>query len=464
VALPELLRDAGYHTYHVGKWHLGGVHGGWGPHEWGFERTYGIYAGGSNHWNASDMLPNTHTPSYKQTMEEGKVPPLNEMLYFEDGRQVQRPLGIDSDDLYTSKMIEYLESNRGSGDPFFAYVAFTTAHLPIQAPSGRAAPYIDLYASLGFEKLKRARYNGLVASGIVPEDAPFPPTNPIARAWDSLSREQQNEQAFIYANYAAMIESQDFHIGRLLDYLRETGELDNTLVVYMTDNGPEGTDAYGVLGNSGLQTWMEANFSSDLAVLGTGTSNRQIGIEWANASTGGLQWWKWFVTEGGIRVPLIVKPAANFPMAGIAPGDVTRDFATVHDLPMTLLEYTGVNHPGDHYHQREIVPPAGQSMMPFLNGTTDRPRPEDAFIHFELFGNAYVVKGNYKAIKVRTGMWGDGTWHLYDTVADPAETQPLEDKMPELLTELVGSYEAYATPRGIMDVADDWNPMKELGH
>ena len=265
-------------------------------------------------------------------------------------------------------------------------------------------------------------------------------------------------------NTSPVIESQDRHIGRVLDWLIETGELDNTLIIYMTDNGPEGTDAFGELGNPALSSWMEEHFSQNIEDVGRGNSNWQIGIEWANATTGALQWWKWFIDEGGIRVPLIIVPPKSAQGQFARAGQVSDTYVSVKDLPMTILEYAGVEHPMTRYNGRDIVPPSGHSMTDFLEGQSASVRDPDDWNAFELFGNAYIVRGDYKAVKVRAGMWGDGQWHLYHLRNDPSESRPLEDQMPDELAELVAIYEDYAAEWNILDVREDWNPQKELGH
>jgi arylsulfatase len=143
-------------------------------------------------------------------------------------------------------------------------------------------------------------------------------------------------------------------------------------------------------------------------------------------------------------------------------GQVTNEYAFAKELPMTILDYAGVEHPQTEFNGRTLTPPSGVSLRPYLTGEVDRPRTEEQWVAFELFGNAYVQAGDYKAIRMRTGMFGDGKWHLYDIKADPGETKPLDTEQPERLQEMIDIYENYAEEKGIVPVADDWNPWKSL--
>lgn len=260
-----------------------------------------------------------------------------------------------------------------------------------------------------------------------------------------------------------MIEAQDFYIGRVIDYLRETGELDNTLIIYMPDNGPEGADAMGPLANDLWKDWTEDYFDMSDEAIGTSNSSRQLGIEWANATTGPLQWWKWFVSEGGVRVPLIVSPPSD--TCFDKQGEMSNTTLSVKDLPMTILDYAGVAHPGETYRNRKVATPSGVSMAPFLSGKADTVRDDKDWFAFELFGNGFVIQGDYKLMKLRTGMYGDGEWHLYNIKQDPAESVPLEDKHPEIFNSMMSLYKEYKAEHGIVDVAEDWNPwLGAAGH
>jgi arylsulfatase len=455
-AVPELLRDAGYRTYMVGKWHLGGTrHGGEGPHAWGFDESYAIYTGGSNHWNQDVFHIDVGDPTVAAQVEAGKIP---KEPFYENGKEVVRPLGIYSDALYTAKMLEYMERERHTGKPFFAYVAYTTAHAPLQAPMNLIEAYEDHYLELGYEGLKHARFESQKRHGLIPPDAAFPAegSNPLVTAWSALSDEEKRRQARMMATYSAMMESQDFHIGLMLNYLRETGQLANTLVIYLADNGPEGLDVEGALSNPAATRWIEANFSQDTADIGAGNAFGFIGTSWANASTGGLQWWKWFIGEGGVRVPLIVLPPAN--QTSARAGTKESGFANVKDIAVTILDYAGIEHPGTEYRGRSVAPPSGVSIKGYLEGAKPTPRSDEEWHAYELFGNGYIVSGDYKAIRVRPAMFGDGEWHLYDIAKDPGETRPLDGQEPERLAAMIQTYEAFSKKTGLIPVADNWSP------
>jgi arylsulfatase len=456
--IAEILQDADYRTYTVGKWHLGGPgHGGEGPEKWGFDRSYGIYTGGANHWNQAPFHVNTHDPEVVAQIERGEIP---QEPYHENGEPVKRPIGIYSDDLWTSKLMEYIGEGRESGKPFFAYVAYTTAHVPLQAPDFLIDKYYEHYLELGFEGLHRARFESQKKLGIIPKDALYPQrtANPLLRAWKELSDEEKRRQARLMATYSAMMESQDYHIGLLLNYLREIGELDNTLIIYTTDNGPEGSDFRGKLSSPAFTQWVRATFSQDFDDIGNGNTLDLLGTDWAGAANGSLQWWKWFIGEGGIRVPLIVVPPKD--TAFNRPGEMTNEYAYAKELPMTILDYAGVDHPQTEFKGRKLTPPSGVSLRPFLAGKESSPRTDEEWVVFELFGNAYVMVGDYKAIRVRPGMWGDGKWHLYNIKRDPGETRPLEAEQPERLQKMIDIFERYAKEKGIVPVADDWNPWE----
>ena len=275
------------------------------------------------------------------------------------------------------------------------------------------------------------------------------------------SQENKEKQAKIMATYAAMIEDQDNRIGQILAYLKESDQLDNTLVVYMTDNGPEGFEPTNPkTGNPEMAKWLETQFDSSFEAIGTANSENVIGTSWANAATGGLQWWKWFVGEGGIRVPLMIVPPGGFSTDYARAGQKSNAVVYVKDVPMTILEYANVKHPMTQYKNKKVIPPSGISIKPFLDGHSDVVRTDKDWWAFELFGNGYVMQGEFKAMKVRTGMFGDGKWHLYNVVSDPSESNPLEAKYPQKLKTMISLYNSYIAKNNILPVDSAWSAFQ----
>ena len=454
VTISELLNDDGYDVYKSGKWHLGGEEsGGKGPLEWGFTKEFGILSGGSNHWNDLAMTPDFKDPNGLNVKRKED--------WTLNGEPYDRPEGIYSGEIYTKQMLEFIKEGANKDKPWFAYMAFTTAHFPIQAPQELIMKYYPKYLELGYVGLKKARYESLKAQGLISHEATEAPFNSLTKKWQDLSQENKEKQAKIMATYAAMIEDQDNRIGQILDYLRESDQLDNTLVVYLTDNGPEGLEPTNPkTGNPEFAKWIENQFDSSFEAIGTANSENVIGTSWANAATGGLQWWKWFVGEGGIRVPLMIVPPGGFNSEYARAGQKSNATVYVKDVPMTILEYANVKHPMTEYKNKKVIPPSGISIKPFLDGQSDVVRTENDWWAFELFGNGYVMQGEFKAMKVRTGMFGDGKWHLYNVVSDPSESHPLETKNPEKLTAMISLYESYIAKNNILPVDSAWSAFQ----
>lgn len=454
VAISELLSDAGYEVYKSGKWHLGGeALGGNPPLDWGFTKEFGILSGGSNHWNDLAMTPDFSDPNGLNVKRKEH--------FTLNGAHYDRPEGVYSGELYTNHMLDFIKEGASGTKPWFAYMAFTTAHFPIQAPPELIDKHYEEYLELGYAGLKKSRYERLKKSGLITETATEPNFNEITHKWESLTQEEKEIQARVMATYAAMIEDQDKRTGQILDYLKASGQLDNTLVIYLTDNGPEGFEpTHPKTGNPEMAKWVETQFDQSLAAVGTANSEHTIGVSWANAATGGLQWWKWFIGEGGIRVPMMIVPPGAFSGEYSRAGEISNAVVSVKDLPMTILDYVGVTHPQTQYKDRKIVTPSGITVRPFLEGKSDVIRTEDDWYAFELFGNGYIMSGQYKAMKVRTGMFGDGQWHLFNVVEDPSEMHPLEGEMTEKFEAMKALYAAYAKKNEIIEVDEAWNPFK----
>lgn len=454
VAISQLFNDSGYEVFKSGKWHLGGeAAGGQGPLGWGFTKEFGILSGGSNHWNNLRMTPDFSDPDFiNKKFEEHWT--LN-------GEKYDRPEGVYSGELYTNQMLDFIKDAHAEGKPWFSYMAFTTAHFPIQAPPELIEKHYAFYLEKGYEGLKQYRYERLKENGLITELADPAASNDLVKKWNDLNQEEKEYQARVFATYAAEIEDQDNRIGQILAYLKESKQLENTMIVYISDNGPEGMESENPnTGNKVFGEWIANNYDTSFEAIGTANSSNYIGTSWANAATGGLSWWKWFIGEGGIRVPMMIVPPGGMVNESARAGEISNVVMSVKDIPMTILDYAGIEHPGTEYKGKTVVAPSGISVRNFLEGKTDIVRNDDQWYAFELFGNAYLMKGNYKLMKVRRGMFGDGTWHLYNVVEDPSESKFLEEEMPERFNEMLALYKQYESDHNLVIVDEEWNAFK----
>jgi arylsulfatase len=261
-----------------------------------------------------------------------------------------------------------------------------------------------------------------------------------------------------------MMELQDQQIGQIVDYLKSIDEYDNTYIMYLADNGPEATDITGENISDLIRTWTAHHFDNSVENLGKENSSVSLGPEWASASTGGLSWYKAYTAEGGIRVPFIVKPAKEL-LEGdgaLKPGTQTNDLSQVKDVAATILEIAEVEHPGTSYKGRKVAPMSGVSLLPYFEGKTETVHTSDNPIPFELFGSGILLKGDYKIIRISTGMGGDSEWHMYNTKTDPAEQHDLRDKKPILFREMLADYQTYEREQNIIPVDERWNPFENV--
>ncbi|UXJ54996.1 arylsulfatase [Pseudomonas citronellolis] len=409
--LAELLGDAGYHTYIAGKWHLG-KQPELQPQKRGFEESYVLLEGGAANFKQANMAL---LPNYSTT-------------YLHDGQPIGLPDDFYSSTWYTNRLIEMIERRAGDGRPFFAFAAYTAPHWPLQAPDAYLAKYRGRYDA-GYQAIAEQRLARQRELGLIPEGYPSQAQLEGVPAWSTLSDEQQRQSARTMEVYAAMVEAFDAEVGRLLDHLRRSGQLDNTLVLFMSDNGPEGRDSMDA-------RWVAEHFDNRLENYGRRDSFLLQGSAWAQVSSLPGRRYKMTTYQGGYRVPLF----AYMPQR-IAAGRNTQ-LARVHDLLPTLLELAGAEQPGPRYRGREVIPPQGLSMLPLLFGRDARVHAADEPLGWELNGNAALRKGSLKLLyDVKDAQ---ARWRLYDLASDPGERHDLAAQRPQALAELLRDWRAYA--------------------
>lgn len=427
-ALPELLQAGGYRTLMAGKWHLG-LTPEQDPHARGFQHTFALLQGGHNHFGLGlTQDPVADARAFGAT-------------YTEDGHTLAKlPDDFYSSDTFATKLIEQLKGTRAGKDgakPFFAYLAFTAPHWPLQARPEDIAKYRGRYDA-GFDMLRRERLRRQVELGLLdPAVIPHEPDLPKGH-WDQLSAEDKRTAARDMEIYAAMVDRLDQNVGRVIQTLKETGEYDNTVILFLADNGAEGVDFTSpkVAGFKSLADAADNTFAN----RGKATSFVAYGPGWAQAATAPSWRYKAYASEGGTR-------AVSF-LTGKGLGQrkpVSGAFLSVADVVPTFLDLARLPQPKGRLQGRDVEPIRGKSWVPYLTGKADHVYgPGDAY-GVELFGSRALRQGDWKITDI-----GDGQWKLFNIARDPGETRDLSTADPALFQRLQQAWDRYAAEVGVI--------------
>ena len=438
VTIASLLQDSGYRTYVAGKWHVGKE-----PHNLpparGFDRSLVLGDSGADNWETGKLYLDL----------------TDKVYWYDNGKEAKMPKEFYSSEFYINKTLEYLKTDAKLDKPFFAYVAFQANHIPVQAPQEFIEKYKGKY-NKGWDVLRQERRNKAIELGLMPLNTPMAPLPSTHVAWDSLSETDKAYQARRMEVYAAMAEAMDHQIGRLIGHLKETGEYDNTVFVFLSDNGAEATDPYALAVG---RWWLDQHYNRDFDRLGSKGAYSVIGPNWARAATSPLSTYKFFAGEGGIRVPLIISGVPN--MVIDASPRIHQSLTHVNDIVPTLLDLAKVQHPGTTYKGQTIYPLTGHSLLPVISGTAKRVRGPDEVLGYELSGNKALFKGDYKLLSNLAPV-GDGQWHLYNIVKDPGETQDLQQALPELFQTLQADYAKWSKANGVLDMPKAYDPIEQV--
>jgi len=467
VALPELLSDGGYFTVMSGKWHLG-LRPEHHPVNRGFKKSFALLPGCANHY--------AYEPEYKDPESEpGKFfETATRALHAEDDHFVEKlPEDFYSSDSYADKLMTYLD-NRSAEEmeqPFFAYLPFSAPHWPLQAPKDVCDKYRGVYDQ-GPEHLRQQRLARLKELGMVDKDVtphPVVITDGKPESWADLPEEVRQSSSRAMEVYAGMVDRMDWNIGRVVDHLKATGEYDNTFVLFMSDNGAEGAsyEAMPIVGDS-IMEHVHKYYNNSLENIGRADSFVWYGCRWAQAATAPSRLYKMHSTEGGCRVPLVVKPPIDTVSMRRAskgsvtehPGLVSDEFCTVMDIVPTVLQYAKLQHPGTQYKGRTIAPLKGRSWVNWLSLlNSDVAKPDlhgpDYVMGFEIAGSGAIRRGDWKITFVPAPK-GPQRWELFNIRQDPGETHDLAEKHPQLMREMLMLWDDYKNEVGVVGVAGEY--------
>jgi len=438
VTLAEVLKPAGYQCYYVGKWHM---HPKTGPIQRGFDEFFGYTRGHSHDQYDADYY--IRLPAGRE-----KEIPVDPKEFY-------------ATDVFTKYALHFLKQTQKKDRPWFLFLGHSSPHFPIQAPAERADPYETTYRR-GWDELRQERYQRMQEIGLVdgkhwqlsprslvPVDGEeiangfSGKTNP---AWNSLSPHRRGDLARRMSVFAAMVESVDRGVGEIIAHLTATHELNNTLILVMSDNGacyewgPFGFDGPSRKGTTTLRE------GDGLRATGGPDTYQSYGSGWANLGNTPFRMYKHFTHEGGLSSPLI----AHWPQGIPEPDRWIRDPAHVMDIMPTLLEVSNAEYPRDRK-ENNVHPLSGTSLLPIFAGDKLQPRG----IGFDHQGAHAFRRGNWKAVWSKR-MPEEIRWELYNLTEDRCEMRNLAESNPQKLADLVSEWERWAKDVGVI-----WEPSEK---
>ena len=416
ISVATLLKQSGYHTFMSGKWHLRGMgNPDCIPTNHGFDEFFGHYRAYASYYR----------------------PDLFVRLPENRPRRNDKQSEFYATDAITDHAIEFIRTSDNSNAPFFLYLAYNAPHFPLQAPSQVIDSYIDIYEK-GWDELREARHAQMKTLGIIPGSSQLSPRGHVTKvpernrdspyydrqipAWSSLDIDRKKDLIRRMATYAAMVEIMDRNIGRIINDLKDRNQLENTLIVFLSDNGACAEwDPFGFDDNPYPKNRLYHGESLDQ--IGTKGTFHSYGTGWANACNTPFRLYKHYNHEGGISTPVII----HWPNGISRKGEIDRRPAHVIDLSATLLELGNAKYPKE-FHGKKIVPLAGRSLLPVLANRPTMPRP----IFFEHEGNRAVRLGEWKIVWTNY----EKRWELYNIKSDRSELNDLSREYPEKVAKM----------------------------
>lgn len=440
VTVSSLLQRSGYRTYAVGKWHVGKEDYNLPPAR-GFDRSLIQGDSGSDNWETDQRY----------------LALTDRVYWFEDGKRATMPKEFYSSRFYADKAIDYLRNDWAAKKsderpPFFLYLAFQANHIPLQAPPEFIERQRGRYDA-GWTALRKMRYAKTRELGLLPTEMPLGVWSGL-EDWNTLDAKRRAYEARRMEVYAGMAEAMDHEIGRVREAIRALGADENTLFVFLSDNGAEPSDPYEYLSG---RLWLATQYTRDVDRLGAKGAYATIGRNWVSAAVSPLSTHKFYAGEGGLRVPLIIRAPTTSAFSDTR-GRIAPNFTHVTDITPTLLELAGVSHPGA---PGGIEPATGRSLAPLLRDHTAQIRGPTDTLGYELAGNAALFAGDLKLVRNLPPI-GDGEWRLFDIASDPGETQDLRAARPEDYRRLLKAYQRFETDDGVQKLPAGYSPQQQV--
>lgn len=398
VTIAEVLKQAGYHTYMAGKWHVG-MHGQekW-PLQRGFDHFYGILSGATSY-----LCPHGD----RNLTLDNKQLPAPEQPYY-------------TTDAFTDYAIKFIDEKPKDGKPFFLYLAYNAPHWPLHAKNEDINKFIGRYKK-GWQSIRKERFDRMVRLGIV--DEKWGMAQWEGRQWTDLTEDEKNELDKKMATYAAQVHCMDYNVGRLIDYLKNKNEIDNTLIVFLSDNG------------ACAEPHTEKGFGSSKDI---NNPNQWVapsyGLAWAQVSNTPFRKYKVRSYEGGTSTPFIISWPQKYDKYN---GELRHTRAFMPDIMATFIDVSGATYPKTFHNGNNIIPIEGVSLLPVIDKTKDNLHE---YIFGEHFDNCVVWWNQWKAVKDQNSK----LWELYDINKDRTENVNLANEYPNILRNMIKKWNEWA--------------------
>ncbi|MEL7121408.1 MAG: arylsulfatase [Bacteroidota bacterium] len=402
ITIAEILKEQDYLTMMSGKWHLGNDPAYW-PQKRGFERFYGIPEGGGVYY----------------------YPFRKERNVVLDDEFLQPDSSYYTTTAFSKYAVQFVEEAKEDDRPFFLYLAHIAPHFPLQAPEEVTQKYIGKFME-GFDTLRKNRLSEIQKKGLLEKQWPLSPADSMVKEWEALSEEEKKDYDNKMAIYAAQMDIMDQGIGDLIQKLEDTGQLDNTIIFFLSDNGGTSEDTSN-------------RYPQLKGEVGSRDSYLTYGASWANVSNTPFKYYKSYLYEGGISTPLIVHSPKRFGQAR-----VEHKVAHVIDMVPTILELTQSEYPEQRLNV-PLPPLPGKSLLPTLK-ETDQEQNEERTLFWEHEGDRAIRKGDWKLVSI----YPENQWRLYNLAQDRTELNDQYEQKPELAQELEALYFKWADKTGVV--------------